>query len=139
MKNHAKCHKTNSKKTGALKSFLAYRTIVFDKGHLNLTKKNICILSAQAEVTKAEVLDALFFVRANHSFASTNGNAESYCLIFGERKPVASAYRICETKVVYVIKFGNAQCVCRKLIKDVADTSFSFLFDETINSQVKKQ
>ena len=98
MKNHAKCHETNNNKKDALKSFLAHRTIVFDKGNLNLTKKNIYILSAQAEVTKAEVLDALFFVRANHFFASTNGNAESYCLTFGERKPVVSAYRICETK-----------------------------------------
>ena len=41
--------------------------------------------------------------------------------------------------MVYVIKFGNVQCVRRKLIKDAVDTSFSFLFDETTNSQVKKQ
>ena len=38
-----------------------------------------------------------------------------------------------------MIKFGIAQYVCRKLIKDVADTPFSFLFDETTNRQVKKQ
>ena len=33
----------------------------------------------------------------------------------------------------------HAQYVRRKLINDVADTPFSFLFDETTNSQVKKQ
>ena len=46
---------------------------------------------------------------------------------------------MCETKVAYMIKFSIVQYVCRKLNKDVADTPFSFLFDETTNSQVKKQ
>ena len=46
---------------------------------------------------------------------------------------------MCETKLTYVIKFGVAQHVCRKLIKDVADAPFSFLFDETANNRLKKQ
>ena len=46
---------------------------------------------------------------------------------------------MCETKVAYVINFVMAQYVRRKLVKDVADTLFSFLFDETSNSHVKKQ
>ena len=74
---------------------------------------------------------------ANHSFISTNGNAEKYRLMFDQRNPVASAYRMCETKVSYVIKFGIAQSFRRKLIKDFVDTSFSFLFDETTNSRVR--
>ena len=45
---------------------------------------------------------------------------------------------MCETKVAYMIKFSIAQYIRRKLIKEVADTPFSFLFDETTNSQVKK-
>ena len=50
---------------------------------------------------------------ASHSFASTSGNAEKYRLMFDQRNPVASAYRMCETKVEYVIKFGIAQSVRR--------------------------
>ena len=116
VKSHAKCHETNSKKD-ALQSFLAQRSIVVGDGNLDLTKKNRCVLSAQEDVTKVEVLDALYFVRANHSFASTIGNAGKYRLIFGERNPVASAYWMCEIKVAYVIKFSIAQYVRRKLIK----------------------
>ena len=44
---------------------------------------------------------------------------------------------MCETKIVYIIKVGIPQYVHRKLIKDVADTPFSSLFDKTTNSQVK--
>ena len=116
---------SNAKKD-ALKSFLAQCTIAVDDGNLILTKKNTYILSARKEVTKAEIVDA-------------PGYAERYRLMFSERNPVTSAYRMCETKVAYVIRFGIAQYVRRKLIKDVADTLFSFLFDETANSQVKKQ
>lgn len=58
--------------------------------------------------------------------------------MFGERNLVTSAYRMCEIKAACVIKFSIAQYVHRKLIKYVADTLFSILFDETINSQVKK-
>ena len=83
----------------ALKSFLAQHTLVVDDGNLNFSKKNTCIVSAQDEVTEAEVLDAFYFVRANHSFVSTNGNAARYRFMFGERHPVASAYRMCEAKV----------------------------------------
>ena len=57
--------------------------------------------------------------------------------MFDQRNPVASAYRMCETKVSYVIKFGIAQSFRRKLIKDFVDTSFLFFFDETTNSRVR--
>ena len=42
-------------------------------------------------------------------------------------------------KVQYVIKFGIADYVKKKLINDAKDTPYSFLFDETTTSQVKKQ
>ena len=138
-KSHAKCHETINKKKDDVKSFLAQRTIVFDDSNLNLTKKSTCILSAHEEVTKVEVLDTLHFVKAKPSFTHISGNAEMYRLVLGKRNHVASAYQMYETKVAYVIKFGIAQYVRRKLIKDIADTPFSYLFNEAINSQVKKQ
>ena len=83
-KSHAKCHETNDKKKRALKSFLTQRTFAVDDGTPNLSKDITCILSAEEVVRKAEVLDALYVVRAIHSFASTNGNAERYWMMFGE-------------------------------------------------------
>jgi len=138
VKSRAMPSLTKQKKE-ALKFFFTQRTLKADDGALNLAKKNTCILSAQEEVTRAEVLDALYVVRANHSFASVNGNAERYRLMFGDSNPVACGYSMCETKVAYVIKFGIAPHVRRNLIKDIADTPFSFLFDETTTSQTKKQ
>ena len=134
--SHAKCHETSEKKRDAAEQ----RTFkVRDDGAPNLTANNSCILSDKEQVTKAEILDALYVVRANHSFASVSGNAERYRMMFGEKNPVASCYSMCETKVAYIIKFGIAPYVRRKLVKDLADTPFSFLFDETTTSQVKKQ
>ena len=52
-------------------------------------------------------------------------------------KPCCIWLPMCETKIVYIIKVGIPQYVHRKLIKDVADTPFSSLFDKTTNSQVK--
>ena len=44
-----------------------------------------------------------------------------------------------DTKSQYLIKFGIADYLTKKLIYDVNSTPFSFLFDESINNQVKKQ
>ena len=43
-----------------------------------------------------------------------------------------------DSKVQYIIKFGIAHYL-KKLIYDVRNTPFSFLFDETTNSKVKKR
>ena len=140
VRSHAKCHENNSKKKSALQSFFKQRTFAVNSdGDPKLTNKNTCLLSSEETIRRAELLDALHVVRSNHSFASVNGNAERYKLMFGDTNPVASGYQMCETKVMYIIKFGIAPYVRRKLCKDVADTPFSFLFDETTTSQVKKQ
>ena len=140
VRSHAKCLETNKKKD-AVKYFLAELIISVNNNNLNLTKKNTCILSVQEEVTNVEVLDVLYLVRANRSFASINGNAKRYCLMFSKKNPVASAFPMCGTivRVACMIKFDIAKYSHRKLIKDVADTAFSFFFDETNNSQIKKQ
>ena len=44
-----------------------------------------------------------------------------------------------ETKPKYTIQFGIAQYVKEKLILDVSNKPFSFKFDETTTSQIKKQ
>ena len=52
---------------------------------------------------------------------------------------IAKSYSKADTKSQYVIKFGIADYLTMKLIYDVNRVLFSFLFDESINNQVKKQ
>ena len=52
---------------------------------------------------------------------------------------IAKSYSVADTKSQYVIKFGIADYLTMKLIYDVNCVLFSFLFDESINNQVKKQ
>ena len=52
---------------------------------------------------------------------------------------IAKNYKMADTKVQYVIKFGIATYLKRKLIDDVERIPYSFLFDETTTMQVKKQ
>ena len=51
---------------------------------------------------------------------------------------IAKSYKMADSKVQYVIKFGVAEYIKRKLIADVDKTPYSFLFDETTTMQVKK-
>ena len=52
---------------------------------------------------------------------------------------IAKGYQQSDSKVQYVIKYGIADHLKKQLIYDVKNTPYSFLFDETTNSQVKKQ
>ena len=61
----------------------------------------------------------------NHSFPSAKGDSDRLKLIF------------LDSKVQYVIKYGIADHLKKQLIYDVKKASYSFLSDETTNSQVK--
>ena len=52
---------------------------------------------------------------------------------------IAAKYSQEETKSKYVAQFGLAPFVKDELIADVQKSRYSFKFDETTNSQVKKQ
>ena len=77
-------------------------------------------------------------VEKNHSFASAKRDCGRFKLMFPE-SAIAKGYQQSDSKVQYVIKYGIADHLKKQLIYDVKNTSYSFLFDETTNSQVKKQ
>ena len=52
---------------------------------------------------------------------------------------IAKQFNQQETKAKYTIQFGIAQYVKEKLILDVSNKPFSFKFDKTTTSQIKKQ
>ena len=51
---------------------------------------------------------------------------------------IAKSYFMADTKSQYVIKFGIADYLTKKLIYDINRVPFSFLFDESTINQVKK-
>ena len=52
---------------------------------------------------------------------------------------IAAKYSLEETKSKYVVQFGIAPFVKDELITDVQKAPYSFKFDETTTSQVKRQ
>ena len=52
---------------------------------------------------------------------------------------IAKQFTQQETKAKYTIQCGKAQYVKEKVISDVSNKPFSFKFDETTTSQIKKQ
>ena len=52
---------------------------------------------------------------------------------------IAKSYRQSSTKIAYVIQHGIAPYLFDSIIANIKDKPFSFMFDETTTSQVKKQ
>ena len=90
------------------------------------------------QILNAEILQALNMVDKNHSFSSANGDSDRFKKMFPDLQIVAK-YSQEETKSKYVVQFGLAPFVKDELSTDVQKTPYSFKFDETANSQVKKQ
>ena len=95
-------------------------------------------LSFSDQILNAEILEALHVVDSNHSFASTNGDNDKFRRQFPDSK-IAASYQQGETKTKYVIQFGIAPYVRKQMIDDFQAQPFTFKFDETTTSQIKKQ
>ena len=70
------------------------------------------------------------------SFASAKGDSDRFNLMF-PGSIFAKGYQQSDSKVQYVIKYGIADHLKKQLIYDVKKAPYSFLSDETTNSQVK--
>ena len=131
IKSHENCHKPGQ----TLSNRRTFET--GQKGQISLSKSSF-VLTPEDQVAKAEILQALRMVNKNLSFASSKGDSEKFCAMFPDSM-IAKSYSMADTKSQYVIKFGIADYLTKKLIYDVNRVPFSFLFDESTNSQVKKQ
>ena len=96
------------------------------------------MFSPEYKVTKAETLIALKFVESNYSFASATEDSELYKEIFPDSL-IAKNYQMGETKVKYVIQHGISPYVSECKVNDLQNVPYTFKFDETTTSQVKKQ
>ena len=102
-----------------------------------ITKPDI-VFSSKESIIKAAILQALKTVGSNFSFASANGNGKLFRKMFPD-SDIAKGYKQSETKIKYSFQFGLAPYFMQCLQDDFLGRAFSFKFDETTSSQVKKQ
>ena len=100
--------------------------------------KGSVILTNDEDVLKAEIIQALKIVVGKFSFAIANGDGDRFRTTFLD-SAIAKSYRQGEAKVKYCLQYGIAPHLKDLIVKDVANSPFTFKFDETTTSQVKKQ
>ena len=92
------------------------------------------------QILKAEILQALNMEDKNDSFSSENGDGDWFKKMPQDLQlQIAAKYSQEETKSKYVVQFGLTPFVKDELITDAQKTQYSFKFDETMTSQVRKQ
>lgn len=96
------------------------------------------ILSSEEEILRAEILWALKSTLSNYSFRSNEDTSAIFQQMFPDSK-IASSYKMSETKAKYVVEHGIKPYVLKELLNDFNGQPFTFKFDETTTSQVKKQ
>lgn len=94
--------------------------------------------SLEDQALRADTLQALDCVYSNYSFASANNDNRKFKAMFPDSK-IAESYAQGETKTKYVIEFGIAPYFKKNMLKDFVNQPFTFKFDETTTSQIKKQ
>ena len=95
-------------------------------------------LNEKEQVCKAEAIQALHIIDANIPFASAETDGERFRWQFPDSR-IAQEYKQGRTKVNYVVQQGIAPLLASEVKKSYAGKPFSFKFDETTTSQVKKQ
>ena len=139
VKSHAKCHKKSS-----TVSLPGQRTLVVNNSgssaKVTLSKQPVIKQSLPPEDLRlnAEILQALHYVDSNYSFSSASTDSNRFRMMFPDSK-IAQSYSQGATKIAYAIDHGIAPYLKAKIIRELKGNPFSFKFDETTTSQVKKQ
>ena len=112
--------------------------LITENGKSQLTVPTKIMFSSGEQVLRAEILQVLQAFNSNYSFASSENDNERFQIMFPDSK-IAQSYRQGKTKFRYNIQYGIAPHIKQMLIYDVNNTPFTFKFDESTTSQVKKQ
>lgn len=107
-------------------------------GLVSLTAQQSINFTPEEQQLRSEILWALKCAKSNYSFASNAQNDDLFAKMFPD-SAIAKNWCMGETKVKYILEYGIAEYVREKLIEDLNATPFTFMFDETTTSQVKKQ
>ena len=134
VKSHARCHKNKDDS-----SVTKQRTFVASEDQsMSLSSKKVITLPKEDQVVNAEILQALHFVDKNYSFASADTDSVRFEKMFPD-SDIAKSYAQGKTKLEYTIKFGIAPYVREKLMNELIGVPYTFKFNETTTSQVKKK
>ena len=95
------------------------------------------MLSLEDQVLRAETLQSLDYVSSNYSFASAKNDSDKFKMMFPDSK-IAQTYYQSETKFKYVTQFGIAPYIKKLMLNELENQPFTFEFDETTTSQIKK-
>lgn len=109
-----------------------------DDGAISLSATPSVSFSTEEQTLRAEILWAMKCAQSNFSFSSNTNLASVFRAMFPDSE-IARNYGMSESKIKYVLAFGVAPYVRERLIDDLQSCPFTFLFDETTTSQVKKQ
>ena len=137
MKAHASTA-SHKEKERLLSGKTSQQVLVTKKNNNVVLSEESSAMSFGDQVLHAEILQTLDVVESNYSFASTNGDNELYRGMFPYSK-IAQNYQMSETKTKYVMQFGIAPHLQKRIIEDFNCQPFTFKLDETTTSQVKKQ
>ena len=114
----------------------------FESGTQNIFMKSKAnrkvVFSSNQQQWNACILRALNLIDKNYSFNSCNGDNDLYRRMFPD-SAIASNYQQQRTKVSYVIEYGILPYIIGLVKEDIKTTPYTFHFDETTTSQVKKQ
>ena len=105
---------------------------------MSLSKSSDTALALEEEIVKVEIIQALKTVASNYSFSSADRDNKRFQFMFPDSK-IAQSYKQSSTKIKYVIQYGMAPYVVELLLKGFENKSFTFIFDETTTSQIRKQ
>lgn len=95
-------------------------------------------LSDEDKTLSAEILWALKCIHSNFSFTSNDENNLLFSKMFPDSS-IAANFKMSQTKCKYLVQFGIYPWIMEDLLLDFKKTPFSYKFDETTTSQVKKQ
>lgn len=136
VRSHAQRHDSGSSTEDSKQ-----RKFVVSGSSTSLSKKVVqkCIaFSPEDQVTNAEIIQALHHVDNNHSFASASTDTERFQKMFPDSQ-IAKDYEQGKTKIKYNIQFGIAPFIKEQLMAKIKGIPYTFKFDETTTTQVKKQ
>ena len=100
--------------------------------------KTKVLLTSEQQVWNAVILRVLNVVEKNISFNACDADNDLYNRMFLDSN-IAKNYHQGRGKIKYVIQFGISPYVSEMVQKDLQNQPFTFNFDETTTSQVKKQ
>ena len=96
------------------------------------------VLTTEEEAMMAEIIRCLDIVHHNLPFSAADGDSSKFRYLFPDSQ-IAKNYAQSYTKAKYMIQFSIAPVIEEQILDDLKKKPFTFRFDETTRSQIKKQ